>query len=95
VACSSGDVIVMIAERRGAHALGGCSQNPTGIQEEILNKTKPFIISKDLVMQAFKLRKFKRFKGHKTRTAIFLEGLLEKQPDLFAHWECGLTGGFD
>jgi RNA-directed DNA polymerase len=41
------------------------------------------------------MRKFKRFKSHKTRTAIFLEGLLEKQPDLFAHWKCGLIGDFN
>ncbi len=40
------------------------------------------------------MRKFKRFKGHKTKTAIFLKGLLEKQPTLFAHWKNGFTGGF-
>lgn len=40
------------------------------------------------------MRKFKRFKGHKARTALFLVGLLEKEPELFAHWECGLIGGF-
>jgi hypothetical protein len=39
------------------------------------------------------MRKFKRFKGH-TKAAIFLEGLLEKQPKLFAHWEAELIGGF-
>jgi hypothetical protein len=41
------------------------------------------------------MRKFKRFKGRKTRTAIHLEGLAGKQPDLFAHWKCGLSGGFN
>lgn len=40
------------------------------------------------------MRKFKRFKGHKTKAAIFLEGLMEKQPTLFAHWKNGFTGGF-
>ena len=32
------------------------------------------------------MRKFKRFKGHKTRAGIFLEGVLEKEPGLFARW---------
>jgi RNA-directed DNA polymerase len=41
------------------------------------------------------MRKFKRFKGRKTRTAIRLEGLVEKQPDLFVHWKYGLIGGFN
>ena len=40
------------------------------------------------------MRKFKRFKGHKARAGIFLEGVLEKEPGLFAHWKCGLSGGF-
>lgn len=40
------------------------------------------------------MRKFKRFKGHKTEAAMFLEGLMQKQPTLFAHWKNGFTGGF-
>lgn len=40
------------------------------------------------------MRKYKNFKGRKTKTANFLEGLLEKQPKLFAHWKDGFTGGF-
>jgi len=40
------------------------------------------------------MRKFKRFRGRKTKAAVFLEGLSEKQPTLFAHWKAGLSGGF-
>ncbi len=40
------------------------------------------------------MRKFKRFRGKKTKAAVFLEGLTEKQPTLFAHWEAGLVGEF-
>ena len=40
------------------------------------------------------MRKFKRFKGHKIRASIFLAGLLEKEPELFAHWKCGFNSAF-
>jgi len=49
----------------------------------------------NLTLIRWMMRKFKRFKGHKTRATTFLEGLLEKQPNLFAHWEAGLVGGLD
>lgn len=48
----------------------------------------------NLSLTHWMMRKFKHFKGHKTRTVTFLEGLTEKQPALFAHWKCGLIGGF-
>jgi RNA-directed DNA polymerase len=48
----------------------------------------------NLSLIRWNMRKFKRFKGRKTKAAIFLEGILENQPTLFAHWECGLIGGF-
>lgn len=48
----------------------------------------------NLSLIGWMMRKFKRFKGHKIRTAIFLAGLFEKEPKLFAHWECGFTVGF-
>jgi RNA-directed DNA polymerase len=48
----------------------------------------------NVLLVRWTMRKFKRFKGHKTKSAIFLEGLLEKQPTLFAHWRNGLIGGF-
>jgi len=38
--------------------------------------------------------KFKKFRGRKTKAAVFLEGLYKKQPNLFAHWKAGLRGGF-
>lgn len=43
---------------------------------------------------AWARRKYKRFKSHKTRAAIFLEKISEKQPHLFAHWKKGMVGSF-
>jgi RNA-directed DNA polymerase len=40
------------------------------------------------------MRKFKKLKGKRTRAAIFLEGILKRQPELFAHWRTGLGGAF-
>jgi hypothetical protein len=40
------------------------------------------------------MRKHKGLKGHKTKTARLLARILEKKPDMFAHWKHGLTGGF-
>lgn len=40
------------------------------------------------------MRKYKNFKGRKTKTARFLDGLSEKQPKLFTHWKDGFIGGF-
>lgn len=40
------------------------------------------------------MRKFKRFKGKKARAGIFLSGMLEKQPTLFAHWRSGFSEGY-
>jgi hypothetical protein len=39
-------------------------------------------------------RKFKRFKGHKVRTALALERLARTHPELFVHWRLGMRGGF-
>lgn len=39
------------------------------------------------------LRKFKKMKS-KTRVAIWLEKINERQPCLFAHWKIGMTGAF-
>lgn len=57
------------------------------------NKTvlRPVFRHFNLSLIRWMMRKFKRFKAHKTRTSIFLEGLMEKQPTLFAHWEYGLA----
>jgi RNA-directed DNA polymerase len=43
---------------------------------------------------AWAMRKFKRFKGHKTRASRFLQGLSGLRPGLFAHWRPGRIGMF-
>lgn len=43
---------------------------------------------------AWAMRKFKRFKGHKIRASHFLQRLAADRPDLFAHWQLGMTGTF-
>lgn len=43
---------------------------------------------------AWAMRKYKKLKGHKTRTVAFLEKILERQPRLFVHWSKGMVGGF-
>jgi RNA-directed DNA polymerase len=43
---------------------------------------------------AWMSRKFKRFRGRKTKTGSALERLFRKRPDLFAHWKIGLCGSF-
>jgi len=44
---------------------------------------------------AWAMRKFKRFKDHKTRAGRFLERLSRERADLFAHWKIGMTGMFN
>lgn len=43
---------------------------------------------------AWARRKFKQFRRHKTKAAIFLQNIAKKQPNLFAHWKIGMVGGF-
>lgn len=43
---------------------------------------------------AWAMRKYKPLQKRKTRASIFLEGISEKQPSLFAHWRAGMQGGF-
>jgi hypothetical protein len=45
--------------------------------------------------QAWVMRKFKRFKGHKVRASQFLQRLAKEQRALFAHWDIGMTGVFN
>jgi RNA-directed DNA polymerase len=40
------------------------------------------------------MRKYKRFKGHKTRASLLLEDISRKNPQLFAHWKRGMVGAF-
>jgi group II intron reverse transcriptase/maturase len=43
---------------------------------------------------AWAVRKFKRFKGYRTGAGQFLGRLATQRPDLFAHWQLGMTGTF-
>jgi RNA-directed DNA polymerase len=43
---------------------------------------------------AWAMEKYRRFKGHKTRAACFLESIAKKQPYLFVHWSNGTVGAF-
>jgi RNA-directed DNA polymerase len=43
---------------------------------------------------AWAMKKFKRLKGHRIRASHFIEGIAERQPWLFVHWQRGMTGGF-
>jgi len=43
---------------------------------------------------AWAMRKFKRFKDHKTRAGRFLQRLAAERRDLFVHWDIGMTGMF-
>ena len=43
---------------------------------------------------AWAMRKFKRFKAHKIRAGRFFERLAKECPDLFAHWQIGMSGVF-
>ena len=40
------------------------------------------------------MRKYKRFKRHKTRAGCYLEQVYNNKPKLFAHWACGVKGAF-
>ena len=43
---------------------------------------------------AWAMRKFKRFKEHKTRASLFFQRLVKECPGLFAHWKIGMIGSF-
>ena len=45
-------------------------------------------------LQAWAMRKYKSFRGHKTRVRLFLMRLAWDCPGLFAHWTLGRTGSF-
>jgi RNA-directed DNA polymerase len=40
------------------------------------------------------MRKYKKFKGCKTRAGEFLAEIAKREPNLFAHWEKGIIGAF-
>ena len=43
---------------------------------------------------AWVMKKYKRFRGHKTRAAKYIKGIADKQPFLFVHWRVGMQGAF-
>ena len=48
----------------------------------------------NMTLVAWAMRKYRRFRGHKVRAAIFLDKLAEKQPQLLVHWQRGMVGAF-
>jgi RNA-directed DNA polymerase len=40
------------------------------------------------------MRKYKKFKVHKTRAGKFMESISKRQPHLFHHWKIGMVGVF-
>lgn len=48
----------------------------------------------NLSLVAWAMRKFKKFRGRKTKAAIFLEGIAKRQPTLFIHWNTSMGLGF-
>jgi len=54
----------------------------------------PFFRYFNHVLVAWVMRKYKRFRGKKTRAGQYLERIAESRPTLFAHWRCGMTGVF-
>jgi RNA-directed DNA polymerase len=54
----------------------------------------PVCRSFNKMLVAWTMRKYKRFKGHKTRASIYIEKISETQPGLFIHWKRGMVGAF-
>jgi len=46
----------------------------------------------NLKLVAWVMRKFKRFKGHKTKACQFINWLVSERVDLFVHWSIGMPG---
>jgi uncharacterized protein YdiU (UPF0061 family) len=40
------------------------------------------------------MKKYKRLHKKKTRAAVFMRKIYERDPNLFAHWKAGMTGVF-
>jgi len=55
---------------------------------------RPILRTVNLTVRKWLMRKFKRYRGHKTRAGIFLEQLSQTAGHLFAHWNIGLYGAF-
>ena len=54
----------------------------------------PMLRYVNLTLLAWAMRKFKRFKARKVRAGKFLQRLAATRPDLFTHWNLGMTGVF-
>lgn len=54
----------------------------------------PVLRDVNLILMAWAMWKFKRFRKHKLRTGRFFERLSKERPDLFAHWSVGMIGAF-
>ena len=54
----------------------------------------PMLRYVNLTLLAWTMRKFKRFKARKVRAGQFLQRLAATRPDLFTHWNLGMTGVF-
>ena len=59
-----------------------------------LSALSPVLNYVNVTLQAWMMRKFKRYKGRKTKAGQFLERLARECPDLFVHWELGMRGFF-
>jgi RNA-directed DNA polymerase len=54
----------------------------------------PILRYVNLTLRAWLMRKFKRYKGHKTKAGVFLRRLAQESPALYAHWKIGMYGAF-
>lgn len=54
----------------------------------------PMLSHFNKTLVAWAMRKYKKFRGHKTRASQFIKGICERQPTLFAHWKMGMVGSF-
>jgi RNA-directed DNA polymerase len=59
-----------------------------------LSALNPVLNYVNVTIQAWMMRKFKRYKGRKTKAGQFLERLAQERPDLFVHWKLGMRGFF-
>jgi RNA-directed DNA polymerase len=55
---------------------------------------EPILRYVNQTIEAWMMRKFKRFMGRKTKAGRFLEQLSRECPGLFVHWKIGLKGSF-
>jgi RNA-directed DNA polymerase len=54
----------------------------------------PMLRHVNRTLVAWAMRKYRRLKGHKTRASLFIEGIAQRQPGLFVHWQRGMMGAF-